>query len=713
MPCPSPEEIAVLDLALSLIRIDPERAKSLLTGFLLSALSPSEFGKETKFKKRGRTRRTIATSKRKAKRKNMPDYKLSTKRIGNTPPFILSDNDITEDLFITPQEIYNAKLPLKSSSGPDGASVKTLNKIPIRCRCKIYTAFLLLRWVPNFLLDSRTVFLPKKENTSKPSMLRPLSISSTMLRQFHKVLAKRLMAVLDPALDMYQFGFRQMDGIAEAVHLFDQMIQRACTNFNTIAVAVLDIEKAFDSVSHDAIFEALQKINISPVIKDYLKFTYAHAKTFLCFNGSIKSEPVRPTRGVRQGDPMSPLLFLLVFDQVLNAIPDYEGFLIESKRINHIAFADDLVLVADSMIGLNNIINRILPALTWSGLNISVEKSATFIWMADCKRKRVVYDSTSSLKIRNRPVNILRVDDEFKYLGVWFTPRGRTKYTADLEEKLQILQKALLRPQQKLFFSVKNLLPGLYHQLSFAKLYAGSLRKLDVKVRRFVRTILHLPKDVPTAAFHARVSDGGLGIPSLRWMAPLLAAKRGNSKEHMLLKYEGKQLRTANAIYNMFRRQWQSTCDGCGLKGSSDVPSAHSWVLDGTSLLSGRDYISCIHVRLGVLFNRARATRGRKKQHLCARGCYQPETLNHIIQSCYSTHGARINRHNNIAKYLARIIGDRGATVHEEPHFQTETAGRLKPDLVIYTADRVVVVDVQVINDQYPLGLAHINKIEK
>ncbi|GBL83242.1 Retrovirus-related Pol polyprotein from type-1 retrotransposable element R2 [Araneus ventricosus] len=258
-----------------------------------------------------------------------------------------------------------------------------------------------------------------------------------MLRQFHKVLARRLMTVLDPTLDQYQFGFRQMDGIAKAVHLFDQMIQSACTNFKTIAVAVLDMEKAFDSVSHDAIFQALEKVNISPVIKDYLKFTYAHARTFLCFNGSIKSEPVRPTRGVRQGDPMSPLLFLMVFDRVLSSIPDYEGFHIEGKKINHIAFADDLVLMADSMIGLNNIINKIIPDLTWSSLNISVEKSATFMWMADGKRKRVIYDSTSRLSIRNRPVNIFKVDDEFKYLGVIFTPRGRIKYNLDLEKNLE------------------------------------------------------------------------------------------------------------------------------------------------------------------------------------------------------------------------------------------------------------------------------------
>ncbi|GBO45524.1 Retrovirus-related Pol polyprotein from type-2 retrotransposable element R2DM [Araneus ventricosus] len=274
---------------------------------------------------------------------------------------------------------------------------------------------------------------------------------------------------------------RLIDALNVKVKKFIQAQVNGGSNYDslkTIAVAVLDMEKAFDSVSHDAIFQALEKINISPVIKDYLKFTYAHARTFLCFNGSIKSEPVRPTRGVRQGDPMSPLLFLMVFDRVLSSIPDYEGFHIEGKKINHIAFADDLVLMADSMIGLNNIINKILPALIWSGLNISVEKSATFMWMADGKRKRVIYDSTSRLSIRNRPVNIFKVDDEFKYLGVIFTPRGRIKYNVDLEEKLRTLQKALLRPQQKMFFLVNNLLPGLYHQLSFAKLYAGSLRRL-------------------------------------------------------------------------------------------------------------------------------------------------------------------------------------------------------------------------------------------
>ncbi|KAF8789432.1 Retrovirus-related Pol polyprotein type-2 like protein [Argiope bruennichi] len=622
-----------------------------------------------------------------------------------------SDTEIDCDLLIYPAEVLAARLPLKSSSGPDGVSVRTLNRIPIRVLCKVYSAFLLLRWVPGFLLDSRTIFIPKKHDSAAPSHLRPLSIASVVVRQFHKILATRLLSQVDPFLDYLQFGFRPKDGIASAVHLLDDLLQDACRRLSSISLAVLDMEKAFDSVSHDAIFDALAARQVSPTLVEYLKLVYANSRTFLCFQGQISPDPVKPTRGVRQGDPLSPL-FLLVFEEVLRSTPNYEGYVLHGRKINHIAYADDLVFVADSITGLNNIANKILPALHASGLNISIEKSSTISWKADGKNRRVIFDSKSTLLVRNRPVRSFRADENFKYLGVNFTPRGRVKFRTDLEERLNILAKSLLKPQQKFFFLVKYLLPSLYHQLSFVKLHSGMLKKLDISVRKFVRTVLHLPKDVPVAAFHANICDGGLGVPSLRWIVPLQAANRGSKHHLALLKYDGRQIRTTKDIDRMYQEKLHLQCDGWGLAQSSKVPGAHSWIQDGTSFLSGRDFISCIHVRLGVLYSGARVARGRDKDHLCSRGCSQPETLSHIIQTCYSTHGARIQRHDAICKYLARVFGDRGCAVHEEPHFQT-SLGVQKPDLVVYTPERVLVLDVQGINEQYPLELAHDTKVQK
>ncbi len=133
---------------------------------------------------------------------------------------------------------------------------------------------------------------------------------------------------------------------------------------------------------------------------------------------------------------------------------------------------------------------------------------------------------------------------------------------------------------------------------------------------------------------------------------------------------------------------------------------------DGTKLLTGRDYIHCVHARYNVLYSKARGTRGRLRDTICRNGCAATETLNHISQVCWSTHKTRIKRHDAISNYLCRSAAQRGFTPHVEEKFQTPS-GNLKPDLGLYREDRVVVVDTQVINDQFPLQLAHKNKVDK
>lgn len=162
----------------------------------------------------------------------------------------------------------------------------------------------------------------------------------------------------------------------------------------------------------------------------------------------------------------------------------------------------------------------------------------------------------------------------------------------------------------------------------------------------------------------------------------------------------------------MFKRELHEMCDGRGLTEFHKVPQASAWISDGTSMMTGANFVAAVNLRLNTLYNRSRATRGWDQPHTCSRGCECPETLNHILQQCYSTNSQRIKRHDNLVKYLGRSASQRGYTTHIEPRFDT-TQGVLKPDLVLYNAGSTTVVDVQVINDQYPLSRAHSNKIEK
>lgn len=126
------------------------------------------------------------------------------------------------DDHITIEEIRAAKLSPSSACGLDGLTVKRLDSIPSRFNCKLYSLWLWMKWVPDCILDSRTIFIPKGEDVKEPAKMRPISIASAFLRHFHKILAGRLSKVI--TINQYQFGFQPFDGICRGVRLFDDVL---------------------------------------------------------------------------------------------------------------------------------------------------------------------------------------------------------------------------------------------------------------------------------------------------------------------------------------------------------------------------------------------------------------------------------------------------------------------------------------------------------
>lgn len=521
------------------------------------------------------------------------------------PSFVIDTSDFvsgnlpSEVCFVSPAEVIKNKLPFSTTEGPDGVSIRNLNEIPIRALCKLYTCWIILKWTPSFILDSRTIFLPKKPNSNIPAELRPISIASVLCRQFHKILAFRLSVKL--SIDCYQFAFKSSDGIAKCINLVDNVL--SSHESMPVSLCMMDLEKAFDSVSHSAIFEALNKAGVCCWLIDYLRFVYSSSRTFMQFFGSV-SEPVRPSRGVRQGDPLSPFLFNLVFDKVLAAIPLGEGVSVNHENVSKIAYADDLIILSPSIHHLQCVMEKIISVLSSCGLKVNLGKSFVISWYKDTEMEKIVYNDRHSIRVYDQHLQIMPVNSIFKYLGVDFTTTGRAPLTSsELEDKLQILMTASLKPQQKLFFLLRFLLPSFYHRFTFGCLNAGTLKKLDNCIRKFIHAILHLPNDVPKAFYYASVEDGGLGVPCFRWWIPLLAQRRGVQVQSTLMKCKGIVLDTKISINNMFKCSLNSSYRRKGLDESPACSEANKWITDGTSLLSGKDYISALHVQYNALFS--------------------------------------------------------------------------------------------------------------
>jgi len=114
----------------------------------------------------------------------------------------------------------------------------------------------------------------------------------------------------------------------------------------------------------------------------------------------------------------------------------------------------------------------------------------------------------------------LRRSDDWKYLGIPFTPEGKAtaRVIQGLQEVIIKLTKAALKPQQRLFALRTMVIPGIYHQLELGNTTISLLRKCDNIIRHAVRGWLCLPTDSPNAYIHANVKEG---VETVRWMEGL------------------------------------------------------------------------------------------------------------------------------------------------------------------------------------------------
>lgn len=110
---------------------------------------------------------------------------------------------------------------------------------------------------------------------------------------------------------------------------------------------------------------------------------------------------------MRQGDRLSPSLFLIVFNKVLEALPDELGIKFKDMLINHLAFADDLVLLAKNISELQQLMNIFSTALSAVGWKINTDKSFTVLWVKDHKRKKIIYNSQDQITVLNQPIKTI------------------------------------------------------------------------------------------------------------------------------------------------------------------------------------------------------------------------------------------------------------------------------------------------------------------
>ena len=338
-----------------------------------------------------------------------------------------------------------SEIKRKTAAGIDGITCPDLKKVPIG-----HTTAIMNHWwgwrIPKESEECRTTLLPKKEKElDQVGSWRPITVGNLYMRLYGKLWDKRLRQNIEP--DQRQKGFVPVDGCFENVKILQQVIKQQRKRRKEYNLVFIDLAKAFDTVSHKSIDKGLQRKGVPEEVIETIMGMYTHATTTLTVGGK-STRKIQINAGVKQGCPLSPLLFNLVIDELLEKLRTMKiGIKIDKELLNCMAFADDLVLLTEERIHMQILIEETKRFFDDKGLMANAGKCASLRVVPVAKKQSMKVITTMHRKWGDEKIPSITFTDLVKYLGVEIGPDGLVRLPRKTwETYLQNLEKSHLNP---------------------------------------------------------------------------------------------------------------------------------------------------------------------------------------------------------------------------------------------------------------------------
>ncbi|KAK3544079.1 hypothetical protein QTP86_001145, partial [Hemibagrus guttatus] len=326
--------------------------------------------------------------------------------------------DSEVDSFITQAEVTEVVQQLLGGKAPGVDEIrpeylKSLDVVGLSWLTRLCNIAWRSGTVPLDWATGVVVPLFKKGERRVCSNYRGITLLSLPGKVYSRVLERRVRPLVEPRIQEEQCGFRPSRGTLDQLYTLHRVLEGSWEFAQPVHMCFVDLKKAFDRVPCGILWEVLWEYGVRGPLLRAVRSLYNWSRSLVRI-ASCKSDLFPVHVGLRQGCPLSPVLFIVFIDRISRRSQELEGVWFGDHRISSQIFADDVVLLASSGLDLQHALGHFAAECEAAGMRVSTSKSEAMV----LDRKKVA----CTLQVGGE---VLPQVEEFKYLKVLFTSEGR------------------------------------------------------------------------------------------------------------------------------------------------------------------------------------------------------------------------------------------------------------------------------------------------